>query len=46
MTAKWTTNMAEKDKLLYKYTSCIQKTYGGILYKQILINANLQIGKR
>ena len=38
--------MAEQDKLLYKYMSCIQKTDSGILYKQILINASLQIGKR
>jgi hypothetical protein len=46
MTPNWTTNMAEQDTLLYKYTSCIQKTDGGILYKQILINAKLQIGNR
>jgi len=46
MTANWTTNMTKQYKLLYKYLSCIQKTDGGILYKQILINTKLRSRKR
>jgi len=46
MTANWNTNMAEQDKLLYKYELYPKNRWWNTIKKQILINAKLQIGKR